>query len=100
MKIPKKVNICGKKYTVTKNASQWGGNGSTGKQAIVVGTARNQSNERKFDNYLHEVAELITCEQELRYESNSEDIVFVMTHQQFTGFVGAVASAIYPMVKK
>ena len=100
MRLPKTVQICGKKYNVRKDGSMWGGHGLTGKQEIVVGTAKNQTTHRKFQNYIHEVAELITCEQFTRYEANDEEIVFVMNHKQFDQFANHLATALLPMVKR
>lgn len=69
MKLPKAVNICGKTYKVKKNNTCWGGSCQTGEQKIEVGTARNQSSQRKFTNFIHEVLEAVTLERRLRYEA-------------------------------
>ncbi len=100
MRIPQKVNISGKTYNIRQDKDRWGGNGATGKQQITVGTKNDQSTERKFENFIHEVAEMVAAEQTLRFEANDSEIVFVMTHKQFDRFASDVATAIFPMIKE
>lgn len=100
MRLPKTVQISGKKYTVRKDNTTWGGKGGTGRQEIVVGTKSDQSAARQFENFVHEVAELSAAEQSLRYEASDEEIVFVMNHKQFNSFANDIATAIMPMVKR
>lgn len=99
MKLPKTVQISGKTYAVRKDNKIWGGNGGTGRQEIVVGTRKDQSTQRKFENFMHEVTELVAAEHSLRYESADEEIKFVMSHKQFDRFASDVATAIFPMMK-
>ena len=76
MKLPKTVQINGKTYTVRKNPDSEDGRGTTFAQLVEVGT-KNQSDERQFDTFLHEVAELIACEKNLRYgDGHSETSIF------------------------
>ncbi len=100
MRLPKTVQISGKTYNVQQDKDRWGGNGGTGKQVITVGTKNDQSVERKFENFVHEVAEMVAAEQTLRFEANDSEIVFVMTHKQFDRFASDFATAILPMVKE
>ncbi len=100
MRLPKKVNISGKSYSVRRNRTQWGGSCRTGAQEIVVGTASNQSAERKFTNFAHEVMESVALERSLRYEASDEEIVFVMNHKQFDDYACDVATALFPLMKK
>ena len=100
MKIPKTVQISGKKYHVSRDGRSWGGHGSTGRQRISVGTSRDQTPARKFDNYVHEVTEMILCERHNRFSASDEEIVFVLNHKQFSDFASDIASALWPMVKK
>ncbi len=99
MRIPKKVTICGKTYNVTLNRKTGNSSGHTWPQTIVVGAIKPQTAERRFENYLHEIAELVACEQKTRFEAADDEIAFVMNHKQFSNFVTSVAYAIYPMVK-
>jgi len=100
MKLPKTVNICGKTYDVHKDRKGDHGHGQTFKQKITIGV-KEQSDERQFDTFLHEVAELIACEKNLRYgDGHSETSVFVMSHKEFEYFASALATAIMPMIKE
>lgn len=98
MRLPTKVNICGKSYQVRRNHKNYDSSGETFKQKITV-SVKGQSVERVFDNYLHEVIEVVACEQKSRFTAADDDVVFVMNHKQFDQFCSHVASAIYPMVK-
>ena len=96
MRLPKTVNISGKTYTVDRDENRWGGLCSTGRQRIVVGTARDQTAQRIFTNYIHEVLEGVLLERKLRYESADDEVVFIMTHKQFDNFAKDVATALMP----
>lgn len=97
MRLPKTVNISGKTYIVNKNKKIWGGSCRNGSQKIVVGTSQDQSSQRIFTNYVHEVLEAVTLERKYRYEAGDEEVVFVMTHKQFDAFAKDVATALKPM---
>lgn len=99
MRFPKAVQISGKQYSIKLDNARWGGTCQTGKQEIGVGTKRNQSGQRKFENFLHEVLEATALERNLRYEAADEEIVFVMTHKQFDDFAQDVATALWPIMK-
>lgn len=98
MRMPKKVIISGKTYSVEKNDKTYNSDGFTHQQRIIVGT-KGQHPERIFENYLHEVTELAACEQHVRFSAADDDVVIVMNHKQFDRLVADVASSIYPMVK-
>ena len=100
MRLPKAVQISGKTYTVRKDNAIWGGIASTGKQEIVIGTHKSQSTHRQFETYLHEVAEMVACEQDIRFEARDEELVFVMNHKQFNSFANGIATALFPMIKE
>ncbi len=100
LRLPKTVNISGKIYKVVKNKKRWGGVGKKGKQEIGVGTAGSQSVARKFENFMHEVTELVACERHFRYEASDEEIMFVMNHKQFDAFSNDISIAIWPMIRK
>ncbi len=99
MRFPKKVSISGKTYSVGQDKTKWGGHGHTSTQHLVVGTRSDQTEERKFENFMHEVAEMVACEQHSRYEASDDEVVFVMNHRQFDRFVSDISSVVYPMVK-
>ncbi len=100
MKIPKKVTICGKVYKVSLDKTTGNSSGYTWPQTIKVGAIKSQSTERRFENYVHEIVELVTCEHKTRFEAADDEIVFVMDHKQFSNLCVSVASALYPMVSK
>lgn len=100
LRLPESVMISGKPYKVKKNPKRWGGNAHSGPQTITVGTARDQSAQRKFDNYVHEVAEAVTIERNLRFTATDDDVKFVMDHKQFDNFAVDIATALWPMIKK
>ena len=98
MKLPKTVQICGKTYSIVKNPKNENSSGRTFKQKMEIGT-KEQSVERQFEGFVHEVAELVCCENNYRYgDGNSECSIFVMNHKEFERFIGDVATAIRPMV--
>lgn len=99
MRLPKTVTICGKTYTVGQNNRMFDSSGTTITQKITVGTQSKKA-ERRFENYIHEVMELIACERSVRYGSGvSELSIFVMSHKEFDNYCVDVATAIYPMLK-
>ena len=100
MKLPKTVQICGKPYSVKPNSRRWGGRCETGKQELCVGTKKDQSSQRIFDNFMHEVLEATALEKSLRYRSGDDELVFVMTHKQFDAYAEDIATALWPIVKK
>lgn len=98
MNLPKKVQICGKTYTVKRNKKSWSSKGRTGDRKITIGT-KWSSDEHEFESYLHEVAELVCCERHIHYISGDDNVMFVMSHREFTDVMNDVATAIRPMVK-
>lgn len=99
MRFPKTVRIAGRVYNVRTDSRCWGGNGGTGGQEIVVGTRKDQSTERKFGNFMHEVLEIAACERNLRYTASDDEVVLVMTHRQFSHYSDDISAALWPMVK-
>ena len=100
MQLPKKVNISGKTYTVIKDHKEENSSGRTFKQQMTIGI-KGQGDERQFDMFLHETAELITCERNYRYgEGSSETSIFVMNHKDFEHFISDLATAIMPIIKR
>ena len=77
----------------------WGGRCRTGAQEIGVGVKGNQSAQRKTNNYVHEVMEAVAMERDMRYEASDGEIMFVMTHKQFTSFADDVSVALSPMFR-
>ncbi len=97
MEIPKTVTIAGKTYSISEDKDEFGGSGETGLQHIVVGTKN--SDERTFENFLHEVMECIACERNFRYGEVSEGCMIVMNHKEFDCFASDVSTAIRPIIK-
>lgn len=99
MRLPKKVQICGKPFTVVIDKKKWSSSGQTLSQEIIIGGEGGRK-ERIFDNFVHEVAELALCERSFRYGDGSSDgSIFVMSHKDFTTFATDVATALRPMIK-
>lgn len=100
MRLPKTVNICGKTYKVKENRKLYDSRGSTLKQTIQVGCASKKA-ERRFENFIHEIMEIIACERGCRYGKGvSDDCVFVMNHKQFDNYAVDVAMSLRPMIKR
>lgn len=100
MKLPLKVSICGTTYSVRTDRTSYDGCGSTSRPCIVVGT-KSRNTERKWEIYLHEVMEVVTCERGYRYGSGGSDgSIFVMSHKEFDNFSRDVAAAVRPMLKE
>ena len=100
MNLPKKVINTGKTYTVKVDNTRIDSTGCTYSQAIMIGT-KLRSDERTFENFLHEVMEIVAVERLHRYseEDDSDGSIFVMNHNQFYNYVIDVAAAIFPMFK-
>ncbi len=99
MRLPRTVNICGKKFAVSKDFKSYHSSGGTHVQKMIVG-AKGASPERVFESYLHEVLELIACELHIRYTAADDDVVIVMTHKQFDSFAANTATALMPLLNK
>ena len=99
MRLPNTVQICGKQYSIKPNSRRWGGRCETGKQELCVGTKKNQSSQRIFENYVHEVLEATAMEKSLRYMASDDELVFVMTHKQFDDYAENVAASLWPIAK-
>lgn len=99
MRFPKTVQISGKRYSIKLDDSRWGGRCQTGKQEIGIGTQKNQSSQRKFANFVHEILEATSLERHLRYEAADGEMMFVMTHKQFDAYAKDIALSLWPMVK-
>lgn len=99
MKLPKKIQISGKTYIVSKNNKSYDSSGRTGDSKITIGT-KWKSDEHELDSFLHEVIELVCCERHCHYLAGDDTIVITMNHREFTDVVRDVAIAIRPMIKK
>ncbi len=99
LKLPETIQISGKQYAVKQNKSRWGGTCETGKQEISVGTKKNQSSQRIFGNFIHEVLEATAMEKSMRYTASDDEILFMMTHKQFDDYAKDVASSLWPIMK-
>lgn len=94
MKLPKKINICGKPYTVRLDPNRADGEGDLIKKIITVGGASKGDIPEIF---LHEVLEAILFERGHRYASYAEGndgLRFVMSHHDFENVVKDLSGAI------
>lgn len=99
MQFPKKVIICGRTYTVKTCKKTADGTGYLHEQKIIIGT-KGLSDERQFDTFLHEVAELVACDRQFRYGyGGSEGSIFVMNHKEFEHFMTDLAATLWPIIK-
>lgn len=99
MKLPKTVVICGKTYKVVPKPKKWGGKSDTASQELRIGTRADQSSERVFENFIHELAEAAMCEHHFRFTASDDGVAYVMTHKDLDGFANSIAAAILPLLK-
>jgi len=98
MKLPKKIQICGITYDVTKNPElDLGGRAATRRQVIEVGW--NGSDARRFSTLVHEIMEIAAVERNLRYDSVNNGLQFVCTHKEFDMWAHDVAAALWNIRK-
>lgn len=102
MRLPKKVLIYGKEYTVVKDPSRNGACVYEKDNIIEIGTLEKG---RILNNFLHEVIELILVENFCRYDNHytcprDKDMVFVFDHRDFENIVPQIAIAIKGILKK
>lgn len=100
MRLPKNVKIGGKLYCVRRNRKLGSAYGRVNcvKKAMEIGIGEDQE---VFDTYVHEIAEAALIENCFRFNRNGqEDFVYQMNHTEFDRFIGDVACAIFPMIKK
>lgn len=97
MKFPKKVTVCGFKYTVAYKANWAGGNGNMKSRKITVGTER--GDQTTWEDLVHEIMELTAVHRRLHFMCGTE-IRVVMNHAEFTTFASDVAISLGPLVCK
>lgn len=102
MRLPRKVIIDGKEWTVVKNPQGNGACFTGGTSSIVVGT--HQKN-KILENFLHEILEATLTYNHLRYTNmhsdwNNGDLRFAFNHQQFEKVCSDLALAIKDIVKE
>ncbi len=102
MRLPRKVIIDGKEWTVKKDPKSNGGSGFNKNKTIIVGT---EWEADTLENFLHEVLEIILTQSYMgyynihtRYENG--DKIFVMNHTQFEKVCSDLALAIKDIVKE
>ena len=102
MRLPKTVNIGGKKYTVRRDESQGEGYGHANIETrIIIVGSKDRRPELAFETFIHEVVEASLLENEFSYHRNANpDIYFYkMDHAEMSRLAGDVACAIRPMMK-
>lgn len=103
MRLPKKVNIGGKTYTVKRDESRGEGFGRANieTRVITVGS-KNRLPVLAFETFTHEVMEASLLENCFSYHRNAnpDDYFYRMTHVDFCRFADDVACALKPMIRK
>jgi hypothetical protein len=101
MRLPRKVTISGKVYTVKrdrKKCTGWG-RGYLYKSLIVVGS--NGDPEQAYETFTHEVMEVALLENDLRYcRDGTNDFNYQMTHTEFDRLARDLAKAFRPMMNE
>ncbi len=100
MRLPRKVIIDGKEWTVKKDPKTNGGYGNP--YEIIVGTKEKQ---KILENFLHEVLELVLFYSHHRYRNHHTDwekgdLIFTFNHYQFEKVCSDLALAIKDIVKE
>lgn len=88
MRLPKRVNICGKIFQIQIDATHDGGSVDFDKFIVEIGT---KAPDDVAENLLHEIGEAITVMREFRYEKaraelDSADYRFLLTHDDWQLF--------------
>ena len=95
MKIPKKVLICGREFTVKINKKQSGGSFTYDGCEIIVGGRYPHDMPNIF---LHEVIEAVFAERGMRYklynDSNNQDYQFAFKHTEYENAVTDIVVAL------
>lgn len=102
MRLPKTVRINGKEFAVRCNHKSVASHFHFEERDISIGTFHQ---DRKFGNFLHEVAEISCIERGIRHVCDREkggnaDFLFCGNHSQFTDMLQDVATVIEPMIKE
>lgn len=100
MRLPRKITISGRVYTVKRDKTQGTGygEGRLDKGTITVGS--NGHPEQALETFVHEVMEVALLENDLRYNRDGTiDFNYQMDHTEFDKYAKDVARAIRPMIK-
>lgn len=103
MKLPKKVRINNRPWSITKDSKVSTMHFNYKKMDINVGTADNSEREL-LTGFLHEVAEISAVERGIRSQKcmlqhEANDFVFSATHKQFADMVSDVSGIVGDMMK-
>lgn len=98
--LPKTVIISGKTYSVKSNSKNWGGTADNSSQIITVGTKGDQSEQRIFDNLIHEVVESVIVERNLSFVSSDNELKIVMNHKEFDQVAVDISTALWHIINK
>jgi len=100
MKLPKKLFICGREWTITTTKKHGGGYfwGHEGK--IEIGL---RDKKRILEIFLHEIIETIITERSCRYslyeESENGDYLFSFNHKEFENIIKDITSILKDFIK-
>lgn len=103
MRLPKKIQINNRPFTVNKNNKVSSANFSYKKMQIDIGTAKNSDREI-LTGFLHEVTEISAIERGIRSEKcmiqhEANDYVFSASHKDFSDMISDVSSIVGDMMK-
>jgi len=104
MRFPQKVLIGGVNYKIVFDPKVNGGEFYWSKHLIKV--EKGLSNERQFAILLHEICEVITVDNFMRYQKcvdggiHNGDYIFNFKHDAFEIFTSTLAGVLYPLTNK
>lgn len=97
--LPKKIQICGKTFSISTNKVLPGGEFWLSTQQILCNA---KCQERADEILLHEILEIILCEYRKRYNKAGADdngsYLFVLTHDEFEQLVFELHGALKPFL--
>ncbi len=100
MRLPRKITISGREYTVKRDRSKGTGYGLGRLDRGVITIGSDGSPEQAFETFVHEVMEVTLLENDLRYNRDgTNEFNYQMTHTEFDVYARDVARAIRPMMK-
>ena len=101
MKLPKKVLIVGKTYTVRRERTKGEGygRGDSSKRIITIGS-KNGDSVTCFETFVHEIVELCMLENGYRFNRDTNDeFIYMVNHHELDRLTMDVATGLRPMIK-
>lgn len=95
MKIPKKIDICGKIFTIKQDKTLLGAAFDFDTRIITLGTNSKQEGDI-FEGLMHEISEAIHIIQGTRFEDvGNSSYLFVQNHNTFQSHIEILSSILY-----